>query len=129
MGETVRRIVGKAIAWTLKKDIQITVGPLQVCTGLKSGAEAVVHFVREQFEADTAEACILVDASNAFNSVNRQVMLHNLQRQYPEFGPVAVNMYRYQSRLFVSGSEIASSEGTTQGDNLAMSLLYPFFRG
>ena len=122
VGETVRRIVGKAIAWTLKLDIQKTAGPLQVCTGIKSGSEAAVHFVREQFEADTAEACILVDASNAFNSLNRKVMLHNLLRQCPEFGPVAVNMYRCQSRLFVSGSEIVSSEGTTQGDNLAMSL-------
>ena len=122
VGETVRRIVGKAIAWTLKSDIQKTAGPLQVCTGIKSGSEAAVHFVREQFEADTAEACILVDTSNAFNAVNRQVMLHNLLRQCPEFAPVAVNMYRCQSRLFVSGSEIVSSEGTTQGDNLAMSL-------
>ena len=31
-------------------------------------------------------------------------------------------MYRSPSRLFVCGTEIASTEGTTQGDNLAMSL-------
>ena len=49
-------------------------------------------------------------------------MLHNLQRQCPEFAPIAINMYRNTSRLFVSGSEIISQEGTTQGDNLAMHL-------
>ena len=64
----------------------------------------------------------MVDASNAFNIVNRRVMLHNLQRQCPEFAPIAINMYRRPSRLFVSGSEILSQEGTTQGDNLAMHL-------
>ena len=64
----------------------------------------------------------MVDASNAFNIVNRHVMLHNLQRQCPEFAPIAINMYRRPSRLFVSGSEILSQEGTTQGDNLAMHL-------
>ena len=31
-------------------------------------------------------------------------------------------MYRNTSRLFVSGSEIISQEGATQGDNLAMHL-------
>ena len=122
IGETVRRIVGKAVAWTMKQDIQGVAGPLQVCTGLKSGAEAAVHFIREKFREETAQACILVDASNAFNSVNRQVMLHNIQRQLPELAPVAINMYRNESRLFVSGTAITSSEGTTQGDNLAMSL-------
>ena len=122
IGETVRRIVGKAVAWTMKQDIQGVAGPLQVCTGLKSGAEATVHFIREKFREETAQACILVDASNAFNSVNRQVMLHNIQRQLPELAPVAINMYRNESRLFVSGTAITSSEGTTQGDNLAMSL-------
>ena len=122
IGETFRRIIGKAISWSLKKDIQETAGPLQVCTGLRSGSEAAVHFIREQFEKETAEACILVDASNAFNAVNRQVMLHNIQRQLPEFAPIAINMYRSACRLFVCGTEIRSEEGTTQGDNLAMSL-------
>ena len=61
----------------------------------------------------------MVDASNAFNIVNRRVMLHNLQRQCPKFVPIAINMYRRLSRLFVSGFEILSQEGTTQGDNLA----------
>ena len=122
VGETFRRIVGKVIAWTLKEEIQVVAGPRQVCTGVKSGSEAAVHFIRQQFEAEEAEACILVDASNAFNAVNRQVMLHNIQVLCPEFGPVAVNMYRTSSRLFVDGSEMLSKEGFTQGDNLAMAL-------
>ena len=69
-----------------------------------------------------AEAVILVDASTAFNSVNRAVLLHNIRVLCPEFSTIAINMYRSPCRLFVGGTEISSLEGTTQGDNLAMSL-------
>ena len=65
---------------------------------------------------------ILVDASNAFNSVNRQALLHNVRVICPELSIIAINMYRTTCRLFDGGSEILSQEGTTQGDNLAMSL-------
>ena len=122
VGETLRRIVGKVLSWVLKPDIQETCGSLQECTGLKSGAEVAVHFIREQFKLDTTEAVIVVDASNAFNSVNRAALLHNIQILCPEFATIAINMYRAPCRLFVCGTEITSSEGTTQGDNLAMSL-------
>lgn len=106
----------------MKTAIQVAAGPLQVCTGLKSGSEAAVHYMREQFETESAEAVILVDASNAFNSVNRQALLHNVRVLCPELSIIAINMYRKPCRLFVGGTEIPSREGTTQGDNLAMSL-------
>lgn len=47
IGETARRIIGKAIASTLKEDIQDAAGPLQVCAGHISGCEAAVHAMRE----------------------------------------------------------------------------------
>jgi hypothetical protein len=50
IGETLRsKIIEKAVSWVLKSDIQEAAGPLQVFTGLKSGAEAAVHYMREQF--------------------------------------------------------------------------------
>ena len=42
IGETVRRIIGKAIATTIT-DIQEAAGPLPVCAGHVSGCEAAVH--------------------------------------------------------------------------------------
>lgn len=122
IGETFRRIVGKSLSWVMKNDIQQAGGPLQVSTGLKSGAEAAIHFVREQFDLEASEAVVMVDASNAFNSLNRLVMLHNIQIICPEISTVTINMYRRPSKLFVSGTELLSQEGTTQGDNLAMSI-------
>ena len=78
-GETLRRIIGKAIGWVLKDEIQDAAGPLQVAIGLESGAEAAIHAMRKKFESEDCEAVILIDASNAFNSLNRQVALHNIQ--------------------------------------------------
>ena len=127
VGETFRRIIGETIGWILKLDIQEVAGLLQTCTGLKSGVEAAVHYMPEQYRVESSEAVILVnvdgvDASNAFNSVNRQALLHNLQILCPQFSKVAINMYRRPCRKFVAGTEIQSQEGTTQGDNLSMAL-------
>ena len=52
IGEVLRRIIGKAIGWTLKTDIQESAGPLQTSTGLKAGADT----------EDDTDAVILVDA-------------------------------------------------------------------
>ena len=71
-------------------------------------------------EAETVGA-ILVDASNAFNALNRMVALHNIRIICPPFANILINTYRMPSRLLVTGGgEIQSQEGTTQGDNLAM---------
>ena len=71
VGEVLRRITGKAIAWALSDDIQEAGGSLQVSTGLKAGAEAAIHSMKEIFEKDGTEGVILVDAENAFNKLNR----------------------------------------------------------
>ena len=64
---------------------------------------------------------MLVDASNAFNSVNRKVFLHNVKVVCPPLSTFVKNCYQLPSRLFVIGGvELKSSEGTTQGDPIAM---------
>ncbi|XP_048582339.1 uncharacterized protein LOC5520811 isoform X2 [Nematostella vectensis] len=66
---------------------------------------------------------MLVDASNAFNSVNRAAALHNIRVLCPTLAPFVINTYRLPARLFVAGGkELVSAEGTTQGDPLAMSM-------
>ena len=106
----------------LENDIQEEAGPLQVATGLESGAEATIHAMKEIFEDENCEAVLLVDANNAFNSLNRQVALHNIQYICPQFATILINTYLNPSRLMINNEkEILSQEGTTQGDNLAMS--------
>ena len=78
VGEVLRRIVGKVTVSTLRDDIIISVGQLQVCAGQESGCEAAVHSMSKMYKEEHTEAVLLVDAANAFNSVNRKVFLHNI---------------------------------------------------
>ena len=122
VGEILRRIISKAIVWTLTDDIQEAAGPLQTATGLKNGAQAVIHSMQEVFANEQTDAVILIDAKNAFNSLNRNVALHNIQITHPPFRTIMINTYRHLSRLMViEGKDILSEEGTTQGDDLTMS--------
>ena len=70
------------------------------------------------FEDSSTETVILVDANNAFNSMNRKIALHNIQVTCTSFGKILINTYRSPSRLIIlGGAEIQSIEGTTQGHN------------
>ena len=73
-------------------------------------------------EDDETEAILLVDASNAFNSLNRRTALLNIQNRCPAIATTLVNCYREETPLFVGGEKIMSKEGITQGDPMAMAL-------
>ena len=120
IGETPRRIIAKALIAVTRSDILETVGSTQLCAGQIAGAESAVHAVRECFQLEGTEAVLLVDASNAFNSLNRNVALHNIQFECPAISTFLINTYREPSELFIDGEVIYSQEGTTQGDPLAM---------
>ena len=122
IGETVRRIIGKAIAITITEDIQKAAGPLQVCAGHISGCEAAVHAMCQVYDSQQTEAVLLVDASNSFNSLNREAALCNVQQLCPSLSKIIINTYREDSQLFIDGSTLYSQEGTTQGDPLAMAM-------
>ena len=122
IGETVRRIIGKAILTTISDEIQAAAGPLQLCAGQDAGCEAAVHAMRQVFESPDTEAVILVDASNAFNSLNRQNALRNIQHLCPSLATALINTYHEDVHLYIDGETLLSQEGTTQGDPLAMAM-------
>ena len=94
------------------------------CTRTRAaGIESAVHSVRKLFENDTTEAIPLVDASNAFNSLNRANALMNIRTVCPAFSTILINTYRESTELFLGANTLLSQEGTTQGDPLAM----PFY--
>ena len=107
----------------VKQDIVNSSCKVQMCSGQSSGSEAAIHAMRDLFEEEESEAVLLVDAANAFNSINRNAFLHNINILCPTFAKYAGNCYRIPSRLFVIGGyELISSEGTTQGDPLGMAI-------
>ena len=121
IGEVLRRIIGKMVVMVLRPDLQENAGDLQLCAGQESGCEAGIHAMHQIFEDDSTQGVIQVDANNAFNTINRNVFLHNMQIICPEFSIFINNCYQQPARLFVVGGiEILSQEGTTQGDPGAM---------
>ena len=123
VGEVPRRIIAKAVLRLFRLDIQEAAGPLQVCAGQDGGCEAAVHAMRQLYAEQDVEGALLVDASNAFNTIYRQAALHNIQSICPPLSQILVNTYQAPLRCIISGDgEVASSEGTTQGDPLAMAM-------
>ena len=123
VAKVLRRIIGKVIVSVVRNNIISSVGSLQVCAGYEAGCEATIHAIDTIFEDEKTEAVLLLDAANAFNSVNCQVSQHNICIIWPPMATYVRNCYTLPSRLFIiGGTEIRSSEGTTQGDPTATSI-------
>ena len=124
IGEVLRRLTGKVITQALKPDLIECTAPIQLCAGLEGGVEAAVHAARDLFMLESTECLLLIDASNAFNSLNRIAALNNVDYICPEFKIYLQNTYGLTANLFLCDGEnnevLKSSEGTTQGDTAAM---------
>ena len=122
VAEVLRRIISKAVLSVIGQDIKEAAGSVQLCVGQVSGCEAGVHAMRRIFNDERTEAILLVDATNAFHSLNRKAALVNIHSLCPSLAIVATNTYRGDAALFIDGETVYSREGTTQGDPLAMSI-------
>ena len=100
-----------------------TSGNLQLCDGHRSACEIAVPAAVDLFNDDNNHGILQIDANNAFNSINRQVVSHSMKILCPEFAVYIRYCYTKPARLFVTGDkEISSNEGTTQGDRTAMEI-------
>ena len=116
IGEVLRRIAGKVVIKISKNDVLKAAGSLQVCAGHESGA---IHSMHDIFQVEETEALLLIE--NAFNAINRKVMLRNISWNCPIIATYINNCYCSPANLFIiGGSNILSKEGTTQGDQIAM---------
>jgi hypothetical protein len=80
----------------------------------------------------TTNDVLMVDATNAFNSLNKKGALTHAMRICPSLSTVLVNTYRSAPSLFIDRETVWSKEGTTQGDPMAMAMYairtLPLFR-
>ena len=69
------------------------------------------------FSKENTEVVLVFNVENAFNSINRKVMLHNMKFLCPLVSTYISNCYVAPASLFIfGGDEILSKEATTQGD-------------
>ena len=78
--------------------------------------------MRKEFEKPERDAILLIDAENAYDSLNRDIALKNVEIFYPARHHALVNSYKHPSNLYVKNTVLTSTKGTTQGDPLAMAM-------
>ena len=55
----------------------------------------------------------LVDAANAFNSLNCQVVLRNMVHVCPSLAKILINTYRNDVKIFINNDTLLSCGGTS----------------
>ena len=81
-------------------------GSLQLSAGQDAAAEAAIHTMRDIFANVDTDAVLLIDAENAFNSINCKVILYNLKFICPIIATYIINCYATSSRLFIVGGGV-----------------------
>ena len=76
---------------------------IQVCAGHSEAAETAIHTMSQVFDEEETDGILLIDATNAFNQMNRAVAMHSVQITCPIMSKYVINTYRSPSRLFVCG--------------------------
>ena len=121
VGEVLRKIAGKVVMMLCIEDVTKAAGSLQLNAGQDVSAEPAIHTMRDISADVNIDAVLLIDAENAFNSINFKLMLDNLKFVYAFIATYITNYYAIPSRLFiVGGGWVLSIEGTTQGDSTVM---------
>jgi hypothetical protein len=128
IGETWRRLFAKVLLLLAGSDAREACGIDQLSAGLQAGIEGGIHAIRnlwEQCQAEEEWGFLLVDARNAFNELNRTVMLWTIRHEWPSGARFSFNCYQHWVTLVIQDKGGAavflhSREGVTQGDPLAM---------
>ena len=96
---------------------------MQLCTGIRSRCEIADYASVDLFEDEETHGILQIDSSNALNSINRTIVLPNMNILCPEFATYVYNCYQIPVRLLISGEkELQPTEGTTQGDPIIMGM-------
>ena len=80
------------------------------------------YTVSNEFEKPEVQGILLIDAKNAFKSLNRDLALRNIENICPSIVTALKNSYKSPTSLFVNGKTMQSQDGTAQGDSLVMAM-------
>ncbi|KAF6209915.1 hypothetical protein GE061_015669 [Apolygus lucorum] len=126
VGECLRRILGKCMALVTGEDVMMACGARQLAGGLSAGVEGAVHAMSTIFEQKATGSSnwgfLMVDANNAFNTINRKLALWQVRVYWPRCARFIYNTYRGYAELVIRGEQesLLSKEGVRQGDPLSM---------
>ena len=75
--------------------------------------------LENEFEKPETDAILF---RNAFNSLNREIALNNVEILCPALHHALVNSFKHSTNLYVKNTVLTSTEGSTQGEPLAMAM-------
>jgi len=98
-----------------------------MAVGVRGGAEACPLAIEALLRAHTEYVAVKTDISNAFNSVDRNVVLQEGARCFPALAEIIRMSYGNTTKVIYTDSEgkeyhIRTNRGVTQGDPLGMLL-------
>ena len=99
--DIIRCIIARSVLSITRLDLLEASGFLQLCTGQIAGVEVGINAVRSCFNEESTEEVLLVDATNAFNSFNRNSALLNIRHLCLAITTVVISCYREPADLFV----------------------------
>ena len=99
VGEVLRRVMRKVAMSAFSENVTTVSSDAHMC-GRSLGSEAAIHALRIIFQHENSDTVILIDATNAFNNLNREVFLHKIKFICPEIATYVNNCYSVPARLF-----------------------------
>lgn len=125
IGEVLLRLLGKLCVRRLAPKCTEFFDKIQFGVGIRGGVEIVLHQTRALANDSSAKCLLQIDATNAFNQIDRTAMLNSLEANFPEIYNYVVSAYGDPALLIINSHEpnnadriIQSATGVRQGDPL-----------
>ncbi|XP_047992700.1 uncharacterized protein LOC125231302 [Leguminivora glycinivorella] len=120
VGSVIRRLTAKLGCQAVRDVMSQYLQPHQIGFGTTRGCEAAIHATRTfVLERDNTDSVLVkVDLRNAFNCLNRDVMLQQVLERVPSLYPFLYQCYSASSNLYLKDELISSQVGAQQGDPL-----------
>ena len=119
VGELLRRLTGKCLMHAVRPEARDYFWPAQAGVAVKGGAEAAVHGLRAWVGRHSQDSVVVrVDFQNAFNTVNRDVVLQQARDQFPTLARWSTWCYQHATHLQLGDTVLQPSSGVQQGDPL-----------
>lgn len=108
VGCTIRRLIPKLGCFEMREKLSSYLLPHQIGFGVKHGCEAAVHALRATIRKsrNSTKIVLKIDFKNAFNSINRDEMLKNIEEIAPELYNFLWQIYSTPSHLFYGSLRI-----------------------
>ena len=118
IGNTFRRLSFKIACKIIRSRTSTYFFPKQLGFGIEKGCESIIHAIRTFIRLNKGMKKIIlkIDMKNAFNCVERDIMLSAVKEQIPELFAMFWQAYRNPSKLFYGTDTILSQRGAQQGD-------------